>query len=107
MGGSFCKEISKLGVNSLELPAKAFVVCPCNGRNYNDLVQYQEHCYNDSEHLDTEKQLECVPCARVSALRKDYFKHLRGSPNHDGNVKFSKALLDLSRTNDADPGVMY
>jgi hypothetical protein len=65
-----------LGVKSLELPAKAFVVCPCNGRTYNDLVQYQEHWLYDSEHLDTEQQLECVPCARVFASRKDYFNHL-------------------------------
>ena len=106
-GETFCKAISKLGVKSLELPAKVFVVCPCNGRTYNDLVQYQEHCLNDSEHLDTEQQLECVPCARVFASRKDYFNHLKGSPSHDGNVKFAKAILDLSRANDADPGLSH
>jgi hypothetical protein len=60
--GSHCelyKAVSKMGVKSLELLAKAFVVCPCNGRTYNDLVQYQEHCLHDSEHLDTEQQLKC------------------------------------------------
>jgi uncharacterized C2H2 Zn-finger protein len=103
----FCEAISKLGVKSLELPAKAFVVCPCNGRTYNDLVQYQEHCLNDSEHLDTEQQLECVPCARVFASRKDYFNHLKSSSSHEGNVKFAKALLDLSRAYDADPGLSH
>jgi uncharacterized C2H2 Zn-finger protein len=106
-GEPFCKAISKLGVKSLELPAKAFVVCPCNGRTYNDLVQYQEHCLNDSEHLDTEQQLECVPCARVFASRKDYFNHLKSSPSHEGNVKFAKALLDLSRASDANPGLTH
>jgi hypothetical protein len=39
-GDPFWKAISKLGVKSLELPAKAFVVCPCSGGTYNDLVQY-------------------------------------------------------------------
>jgi hypothetical protein len=96
-----------LSIKSLELPAKAFVVCPCNGSTYNDLLQYQEHFLNDSEHLDTEKQLEYVPCARLIALRKDYFNHLRGSPNHDGNVKFAKALLNLSCANDSDPGLSH
>jgi uncharacterized C2H2 Zn-finger protein len=83
------------------------VVRPCNGCTYNDLVQFQEHCLNDSEHLDTEQQLECVPCARVFASRKDYINHLNGSPSHDGNVKFAKALFDLSRANDADPGLSH
>jgi uncharacterized C2H2 Zn-finger protein len=106
-GETFCKAISKLGVKSLELPAKAFVVCPCNGRTYSDLLQYQEHCLNDSEHLDTEQQLECVPCARVLASRKDFLNHLKGSPSHDRNVKFAKALLDLSRANDTDPGLRH
>jgi uncharacterized C2H2 Zn-finger protein len=78
------------------------VVCRCNGRTYSDLLKYHEHFLNDSEHLNTEQQLECVHCARVFALRKDYCNHLRGSPSHDGNVNFAKALLDLSRTNDAD-----
>jgi uncharacterized C2H2 Zn-finger protein len=106
-GEFFCKAISKFGVKSLELPTKAFVVCPCNGRTYNDLVKYQEHCLNDSEHLDTEQQLECMPCARVFASRKDYFNHLKSSPSHDGNVKFAKALLGLSRAYDADPGLSH
>jgi hypothetical protein len=39
-GETICKAISKLGVKSLELPANAFVVCPCHGYTYNDLVQY-------------------------------------------------------------------
>jgi hypothetical protein len=32
MGQTFCKEISKSVEKSLELPAKEFVACPCNGR---------------------------------------------------------------------------
>jgi hypothetical protein len=48
-----------------------------------------------------------VPCARVFAARKDYFDHLKSSPSHDGNVKVSKALLDLSRPNDADSGLSH
>jgi uncharacterized C2H2 Zn-finger protein len=91
-----------LGVKSLELPAKAFVVCTCNGRTYKNLLQYQEHCFNDSEYLDTEQTLECVPCGRLFAAKKDCFNHLKSSPSHNGNVKFAKALLDLSRTNVAD-----
>jgi hypothetical protein len=71
------------------------------------MVQYQEHCLNDSEHLDTKKTLECVPCARVFAARKDCFSQLKSSHSHDGNVKFSKALLDLSLANDADPGLSH
>jgi hypothetical protein len=47
-GETFCKNISKLGVKYVELPAKAFVVCPCNERTYKDLVQYHENCLNDS-----------------------------------------------------------
>jgi hypothetical protein len=43
----------------------------------------------------------------VFALRKDYFNHLRGSPDHGGNMKFAKALLDLSLANDADPGLSH
>jgi hypothetical protein len=66
-GETFCKAISKLGVKSLERPDKAFVVCPCPGGTCKNLVQYQEHCLNDSENLDTEQQLECLPCARVFA----------------------------------------
>jgi uncharacterized C2H2 Zn-finger protein len=77
-------------------------VCPCNGRTYNNLLKYQKNCLNDSEHLDTEQMLECVPCARVFGARKEYFNHLKSSPSHDGNVTFSKALHDLSRDNDAD-----
>jgi hypothetical protein len=77
-GEKLCKAISKLGVKSLELPAKAFVVCLCNELTYKDLVQYQELCLNDSEHLGTEQQLECVPRASVFSLRKDYFNHLKG-----------------------------
>jgi hypothetical protein len=96
-GDPFCKAISKLGVKSLEHPAKAFVVCICYGPTYNDLVQYQEQCLSDSEHLETEQTLEFVPCARVFAARKDYFNHLKSSPSHDGNVTFAKALLELSR----------
>jgi hypothetical protein len=45
--------------------------------------------------------------ARVFALRKDYLNHLRGSPNHDGNMQFAKALLDLSCANDSDPGLSH
>jgi hypothetical protein len=56
-GVNFCKEISKLGVKSLELSANAFILCPCNGPTCNVPVQYQEHLLNDSEHLDTEQQL--------------------------------------------------
>jgi hypothetical protein len=82
------------------------MVCLCNGYTYNDVVQYQEHCLNDSEHLDTEQQLECVPCARVF-VSKDFLNHLRGSPNHDGNVKFAKAILDSFRANDVDPGLSH
>jgi hypothetical protein len=52
-GETFRKAISKLGVKSLKLPAKAFVVCLWNGRIYKDLVQYQEHCLSNSGHLDT------------------------------------------------------
>jgi hypothetical protein len=48
-----------------------------------------------------------VTCARVFALRKDYFNHLKGSPSQDGNVKFAKALHDLSRANDADLGLIH
>jgi hypothetical protein len=91
----------------LELPAKALVVCSCNGRTFSDLVQYQGHCLNDSEYFETEQQLECVPCARVFDSRKDYFNHVKGSPSHDGNVKFAKALFDLSRANDAVPGLSH
>jgi hypothetical protein len=36
------------------------VTVPVTGRTYNNLEQYQEHCLNDSEHLDNEQQLECV-----------------------------------------------
>jgi hypothetical protein len=106
-GETFCKAISKLDVKFLELPAKMFVVCPYNGRTYSDLVQYKEHCLNDYEHLDTEHQLKCVPCARVFAWRRNYFNRLKGSPNHDGSAKFAKALLDLSRANDADPELRH
>jgi hypothetical protein len=81
------------------------VVCPCNGRTYNDLIKYQEHCLNDSENLDTEQTLECVPCARVFAARQDYFNHLKISPSHDGISKFAKAPLNLSRANDTNPGL--
>jgi hypothetical protein len=82
-------------------------VCPCNGRTYNDLIKNQENCLNASEHLDTEQTLECVPCARVLAARKDYFNHLKISPSHDGIAKFAKVLLDLSRANDANPGLSH
>jgi uncharacterized C2H2 Zn-finger protein len=74
---------------------------------YSDLVQYQKHCIKDNEHLDTEQQLECAPCASVFALKEDYFNHLRDSSNHNGNVKFAKALIDFSRANDADPGLSH
>jgi hypothetical protein len=47
-GRNFLQAISKLGVKSLELHAKAFLVCPCNRRFYNNLVRYREHCLNDS-----------------------------------------------------------
>jgi hypothetical protein len=30
---------------------------------------------NESEHLDNEETLECLPCARVFAARKAYFNH--------------------------------
>jgi hypothetical protein len=40
-------------------------------------------------------------------LRKHYFNHLKGSPNDDGGVMFAKALLDLSRANDADPWLSH
>jgi hypothetical protein len=48
-----------------------------------------------------------VPCARVFDARKDYLNHLKSSPSHDGNVKFAKALLDLSSANDAYPGLSH
>jgi uncharacterized C2H2 Zn-finger protein len=83
------------------------MVCPCHGSTYNDLVQYQKNCLNDSEDLDTEQKLDCMPCARVFDARKYYFSHLKSSPSHDGNVRFSKALLNLSRANDADPGLSH
>jgi hypothetical protein len=35
------------------------------------------------------------------------FQPPKSSPSHDGNVTFAKALLDLSRANDADPGLSY
>jgi hypothetical protein len=70
-------------------------------------MQYQEHYYNDSEHPDTEQKLECVPCARVFASRKDCFNHLKSSPSHDGNVMFAKALLDISRASDANLGLTH
>jgi hypothetical protein len=47
-----------------------------------------------------------VPCERVFAARKDYF-NLKSIPSLDGNLKFAKALLDLSRANDADPGLRH
>jgi uncharacterized C2H2 Zn-finger protein len=81
-------------------------VCLCNWRTCIDLVQYQEHCLNDSEHLDNEQTLECVPCARVFAARKDYL-NLKSSPSHDENVKFGKAILDLSSANDTNTGLSH
>jgi hypothetical protein len=48
-----------------------------------------------------------VTCARFVAARKDNLNHLKSSPSHDESVKFAKALLDLSRANDPDPGLIH